>query len=111
MFKRYTRERDNILILRKFKQHVPHLVRTLYNVGQTIERRIVQDVSYHVRVDYSAILVVHERPCVYRCQALYRATKVVRSQVRSVGKLDVDQAVNRRRRVRSDLDQGVESES
>ena len=51
LFKRYTRERNNIIVLRQFKQHLRHLGIALHNVSQTIERRIVQDVADNVRVD------------------------------------------------------------
>jgi len=61
-------------------------------------------------MDNATKFVVHESPCVYGYQRLYGRAKVVRGEVRSVGKLDVDQAVNRSRRVRSDLDKGVEGE-
>ena len=51
LLERHARERDNILILREFEQHIPHRVRTLYDVREAIERRVVQDVANNVRVD------------------------------------------------------------
>ena len=106
----YTRERDNVLILGKLKQHRVHGRVTLHNVRQTIERRVVQYISNNVRVDDSAVLVVYERPCVDRYQRLNCRAKVVRRQVRAVGQLRVYQRVNRNRRVRCNLDQRVEGE-
>ena len=59
----------------------------------------------------ATVLVVYERTGVYRLQRLNRRAKVVRGEVGTVGKLDVDQAIDRNRTVRSDLDKGVEGES
>ena len=110
LLERHARERNNIIVLRQFKQHLRHLGIALHNVSQTIERRVVQYISNNVRVDDSAVLVVYERPCVDRYQRLNCRAKVVRRQVRAVGQLRVYQRVNRNRRVRCNLDQRVEGE-
>ena len=110
LLERYTREGDGILILRQLKQHVTHLVGTLYNVSQTIETRVVEYVADYVGVYDSAKLVVHERPSIYADQGLNRRAQVIRGEVRSVGKLDVDQAIDCNCRVCGKLDKGVEGE-
>ena len=51
LLERNARELDNIIILREFIKHLRHLRIALYNVGQTIERRVVEDVANHVRVN------------------------------------------------------------
>jgi len=62
-------------------------------------------------MDNATKFVVHERTGVNADQRLSRAADVIRSQVRAVGELGVDQGVNRNRRVRCDLDKAVEGES
>jgi len=61
-------------------------------------------------MDNSTKLVVHERPSVYADQRLNRRAKVVRSEIAAVGKLDVDQAIDRNCRVSRKLDKGVKGE-
>ena len=62
-------------------------------------------------MDNATEFVVHERPCVDTYQRLNRRAKVVRGEVGAVGQLDVDQRVDRNRRVRCNLDKGVEGKS
>ena len=62
-------------------------------------------------MDNSAKLVIHKRAGVHRDQRLNRRAKVIRGEVAAVGELDVDQVINRNRRVRCNLDKGVEGES
>ena len=54
--------------------------------------------------------VVHQRTSVDAYQRLGRRPDVIRDQVAAVGERGVDQAVNRNRRVRCDLDKAVEGE-
>ena len=108
LLERNARELDNIIILREFIKHLRHLRIALYDVGQTIERRVVENIANHVRVNDSTVGVVHEGPCVDRYQRLDCRAKVVRRQIRAVGQLDVDQRVYRNCRVRCDLDKRVE---
>ena len=61
-------------------------------------------------MDDAAEFVVHQRTGVNANQRLCSRPDVIRGQIRAVGKLRVDQAVNRNRRVRSDLDKAVEGE-
>jgi hypothetical protein len=110
LFERYASKRDNILILRQFKQHGTHTFVTLDNVGQTIEGRVVQDVADHARVNDAPEFVVHERTCVHGYQRLSGGTNVVGRQVGTVCELNVDQGVNRNSRVSGKLDKGVERE-
>ncbi len=111
MFKRNSGELNHVVVLRQFVQHLCHLRIALHNVREAIERRVVENIANYVRVDDSAVAVVHEGPCVYAYQRLHCRAKVVRRQVGAVCKLDVDQRVHRDSRVRSDLDKGVQGKS
>jgi len=111
LLERHTRERDGILILRQFKQHVAHLVASLDDVRQSVEGGVVQHIADHVRVDDSTKFVVHERTSVDAYQRLSSRPDVIRSQIRAVCKLDIYQAIDRNSRVSGKLDEGVEGES
>ena len=54
--------------------------------------------------------VVRQRASIDANQGLCSTANVVRGQVRAVGKLDVDQAINRNCRISGKLDKAVEGE-
>lgn len=103
-------ERDNILILGQFKQHVAHRVVALDDVRQTVPGRIIQNIANYVRMNNSAELVVHKRAGIHRNEALRYATKVVRRQIRTVRQRGVDQGIDSGCRIGRDLNEGVQGQ-